>query len=237
MKKILLLKTGSSFPEVCADEGDFEQLFLRQITDSDCQVTVFNAVNGEALPELENYAAVIITGSHHMVSDREAWSEALVPYIREMVERNLYVLGVCYGHQLLAHALGGEAGFHPQGPEVGTHKVELNDAGQQDLLLRTLPTTFYAHLTHSQSALAVPEGATVLAANEHEPHQAFRMGERIWGVQFHPEFSATVTRCYIDNQIAALRESGQNPEKLYSAVVETPQVNALINRFIEIAIA
>ena len=190
MKHLLLLKTGSTFDEVIAHQGDFDQLFITALGDSAIQLDVVDA-RSEELPALDNYQGVLITGSHHMVTDREDWSEALLPYIRAMATQKLPVLGVCYGHQLLADALGGEAGYHPDGREVGTVEIDLTEAGQQDALLGQLPTQFKAHVTHSQSALNLPDNATVLACNDYEPHQAFRIGENIWGLQFHPESIAS----------------------------------------------
>ena len=233
MKHLLLLKTGSTFDEVIAHQGDFDQLFITALGDSAIQLDVVDA-RSEELPALDNYQGVLITGSHHMVTDREDWSEALLPYIRAMATQKLPVLGVCYGHQLLADALGGEAGYHPDGREVGTVEIDLTEAGQQDALLGQLPTQFKAHVTHSQSALNLPDNATVLACNDYEPHQAFRIGENIWGLQFHPEFTADVCKVYLKHQQEPLEELGRDFEQLTGQVSETPDSTALLKRFVEL---
>jgi GMP synthase (glutamine-hydrolysing) len=144
------------------------------------------------------------------------------------------VLGICYGHQLLAHALGGEAGDHPQGAEVGTVTVTLDEAAATDALLRGLPAQFPAHAVHWQSALRLPEGAVRLAGNDHEPVHAFRAGAHAWGVQFHPEFDADVMRGYIDQLAGDLVRAGTNPAALREHVVPTDAAAGLLGRFARI---
>src|SRR5690625_6734079 len=81
------------------------------------------------------------------------------------------MLGVCYGHQLMAAAFGGHVDFHPEGRESGTLAVRLTETGRADALLGTLPERFYAHLTHAQSVLEAPSDAQVLAFNDHDANQ------------------------------------------------------------------
>src|SRR5690625_7156962 len=88
------------------------------------------------------------------------------------------MLGVCYGHQLMAAAFGGHVDFHPEGRESGTLAVRLTETGRADALLRTLPERFYAHLTHAQSVLEAPSHAQVLAFNDHDANPAPRHGPR-----------------------------------------------------------
>src|SRR5690606_38861481 len=107
------------------------------------------------------------------------------------------VLGVCYGHQLLAHALGGRVDDHPAGREVGTVELELDAAGEGDALFGATPAKFRAHATHRQSVLELPPGATVLARSAHDPHHAVRYAPTAWGLQFHPEFSVGIMRGYL----------------------------------------
>jgi len=233
MPHLLLIKTGSSFEEIIQRHGDFEQLFLAAMGDVPATVDIIDAQQSP-LPALSDYDGVLITGSHSMVSDHEAWSDALLPAIREMAERQLPVLGICYGHQLIAEALGGSAGYHPEGAEIGTCPVQLTEAGQADPLLGTLPVTFNAHLTHSQSALTLPDNAVLLACNDYEPHQAFRVNNNIWGVQFHPEFTAGVNRIYFDKQLEKLEALGRDIDTLREQICETTEANTLIRRFVEL---
>lgn len=230
MPRLLIVKTGDAFPEVVRDQGDFEALFQRALSASGFRAGVFDA-RREPMPDLDAIDGLLITGSHAMVSDAEPWSEALKPWLVEARERNLAMLGVCYGHQLMASAFGGVSDFHPAGRESGTHAVRLTDEGRRDVLLGGLPERFRAQLTHAQSVLRAPAGAVVLANNDHDAHQALRYGPRQWSVQFHPEFTAPVMRAYLERQRDALAGQGHDPQRLIDEVAPTPEAGSLLTRF------
>ena len=194
MKPLLIIKVGDAFPEVIRDHGDFETLFQEALATKGFTASVFDPRTGAPLPDPTAIGGLFITGSHSMVSQREPWSEALKPWLSMALEADVPMLGVCYGHQLMAAAFGGHSDFHPVGRESGTHQVRLTDAGREDALLGTLPERFSAQLTHAQSVLEAPIDAVVLVGNAHDPHQALRYGPRQWSVQFHPEFTAPVMR-------------------------------------------
>ena len=141
---------------------------------------------------------------------------------------------MCYGHQLLAEALGGEAGWHPKGREIGTVSVTLTEAGKQDPLLSGLPNTFLAQVTHAQSALVLPPGATLLASNNYEPHQAYRVGDRAWGVQFHPEFTSDIMRGYIFEAYEKLLAAQIPVKKLLASVGHADANYHLLQRFVDL---
>lgn len=238
MPRLTILKTGDSFADVVRDHGDFEDLFLAALAPlaearNDLTLVVHDARREGVPPAPAAGDGVVITGSHAMVSEAEPWSEALKPWLVEARERGVAMLGVCYGHQLMAAAFGGASGYHPAGREVGTRRLRLTDAGRADPLFDALPATFAAQLTHSQSVLSAPPGAAVLADNDHDPFQALRHGPRQWSVQFHPEFSVPVMRAYLAHQRAALAGQGDDPEARLEAVAPTPEAGGLIARFAE----
>ncbi|MDQ2076921.1 glutamine amidotransferase [Marinimicrobium sp. ABcell2] len=231
MPRLLIIKTGDAFPEVVRGHGDFESLFQQVLGQAGFTATVFDPRQGSPLPDQADIDGLYITGSHSMVSEREPWSEALKPWLRDARANNVPMLGVCYGHQLMAAAFGGVSDFHPAGRESGTHQVTLTDAGQSDALLGTLPQRFPAQLTHAQSVLEVPSDVVVLAYNAHDPHQALRYGPRQWSVQFHPEFTTPVMRAYLERQREALREIGHDPQTLIENVITTPDASSLLVTF------
>ena len=233
MSHLLIVKTGDSFADVARDHGDFETLFqnLLAAAPEAMPVRVFDARRATALPNLDAVRGLVITGSHAMVSHAEPWSEALKPWLVEARERNIAMLGVCYGHQLMAAAFGGVSDFHPAGRESGTREIALSEAGREDALLGGLPPRFRAHLSHAQTVLAAPAGSCVLAANAHDPYQALRHGPRQWSVQFHPEFTAAVMRAYLDRQREVLAGQGEDPERLIAEVTDTAESSGLVARF------
>ncbi|MFN3496227.1 MAG: glutamine amidotransferase, partial [Hydrogenophaga sp.] len=195
-----------------------------------------DARSGDALPPLDSVAGVVITGSHAMVSDREAWSEALVPWLQQAVAASVPTLGICYGHQLLAHALGGEVTHHPNGVEIGTVQVRLCTVATEDPLLGPLPPAFNAQAVHWQSVRRLPPQAVLLASSDHEQHHAFRLGRNAWGVQFHPEFSAEALRAYLDGLGPTLAREGLDAERIRAELKETPEAASVLGRFAQLAI-
>jgi GMP synthase (glutamine-hydrolysing) len=187
------------------------------------------------LPDPGSLAAVVLTGSSAMVSEREAWSERTAEWLRGAVAGGTPVLGICYGHQLLAHALGGRVGRNPRGREIGTVWVEALPAARDDALLGELPVRCPVQVTHVESVLELPPGATLLAASEGDPHQAFAVGPRAWGVQFHPEFDADAIRAYLEARRELIRAEGRDPEALLAGVRESPCGPALLRRFAALA--
>ena len=231
---LVIVKLGDTFEALRAQRGDFEHWIADGLDTHALPLLVVDPRRGDALPDPAEVSGAVVTGSHAMVSHREPWSETTAAWLAQLVARDTPVLGICYGHQLLAHALGGEAGDHPQGAEVGTVTVTLDDAAATDQLLRGLPAQFPAHVVHWQSALRLPEGAVRLAGNDHEPVHAFRAGAHAWGVQFHPEFDADVMRGYIDQLAGDLARAGTDPAALREHVVPTDAAAGLLGRFARI---
>lgn len=191
---------------------------------------------GAAPPDTGDWTGVIVTGSAAMVTERHDWSERTAGWLRRVVEAGTPVLGICYGHQLLAHAFGGEVGANPRGREMGTVAIDLHgDAAAADPLFRGLPARFAAQATHLQSVLRPPEGAVLLAANAHDPVHALRIGDRAWGLQFHPEFSVGHMRGYIAARAGALRDEGADPGARIRAVRAAPHARTVLRRFVRLA--
>lgn len=218
-KPLLILKLGSTHPHIAAELQDFEHWIQAGLQDDSLPVQVVDPREGQALPPQADIAGVVVTGSHSMVSDREPWSETAAAWLRDTVAAEVPVLGICYGHQLLAHALGGEVGYHPQGIELGTVPVSLHEAAQDDPLFAGLPTQFDAQAAHRQSVQRLPDGATLLAGNHFEPHHAFRFGTRAWGVQFHPEFGEAATRAYLVTLNGDVPEGAVRPTDVAASVL------------------
>lgn len=232
LKKLFILKLGDTLPDLAARRGDFEDWFIAGLgLDSD-QLSVFDPRTGADFPPLEGVAGLLLTGSHSMVTEHLDWSERAARWTKSVVEAGIPTLGVCYGHQLLAHAFGGEVGNNPSGTQEGTTTIQLTPEGRADPLLGGLGVEqFEAQVSHAQSALALPPGAVRLAFDDWDANQAFRIGERAWGVQFHPEMDADIARTYIQAEWDELLAQGQNPEQILAGVRETPLAAKVLRRF------
>lgn len=231
MKKLLIIKLGDTLPDLAARRGDFEDWFINGLELDASQLQVFDPRSGADFPSFNELAGILLTGSHTMVTEHLDWSERTAAWVKKAVEAGLPTLGVCYGHQLLAHAFGGQIGNNPRGTQEGTTSVELNLAGLNDPLLGTLGVTFAAQVSHAQSVLELPSEATRLAADDWDANQAFRIGEKAWGVQFHPEMDADIASTYIHAESAELTEQGQNPDEMLAKVQETPVAAKVLKQF------
>ncbi|MGO9310239.1 MAG: glutamine amidotransferase [Spirochaetia bacterium] len=231
---ILILKMGSTLPSLKSRKGDFEDWIIAGMGVGRRNVRAVDVSGGEQLPALNGHAGIVVTGSHAMVTDREDWSECAADWLRQAVNAGSPVLGICYGHQLLAHALGGEVGNNPKGREFGTVEVALEEAGRKDDLLSCLPPRARVHVGHTQSVLRLPPGAVRLASNTWDPNQAAWFGPAAWGVQFHPEFDSEIVREYIRHYGNLLAAEGQDPEMSLRSVEEAGSGRTILRRFAEL---
>ncbi|GAB6860796.1 type 1 glutamine amidotransferase [Haloplanus litoreus] len=156
----------------------------------DADLVEFDVTAGDLPPDFD-YDGVVVTGSRASVYWDEPWIADLVSWIERAADRGLPLLGVCYGHQALAVALGGRVEAMDD-IEIGYREIRRED----DALFEGLDAPFVAFETHSDWVVDLPSDATRLAENERGV-QAFRRGD-CWGVQFHPEYdrgsAETVTR-------------------------------------------
>lgn len=203
MHRVLVVRTGSPSPRACSRFGEFTEWFERLLAP---EVVVVDALRGEPFPALDRFGGVVVTGSLASVIEGAPWMDRLGRWL-VAVARSTPVLGVCFGHQLLAHALGGSVERNPRGPEVGTVAVELTAEGRRDPLFAGLESPLLVQAAHEDHVPAAPPGAVVLARNAHAPVQAFGHGPRIRAIQFHPEFDAERSRALCEESRPALEAS------------------------------
>lgn len=231
MRPLLIIKTGEKIPSLAATRGDYEEWIAAGMELAADDVLVSAPYRGEALPAVAELSGVVITGSGAMVTDGEAWMVQCAEWLRGAVSREVPVLGICFGHQLLAHALSGEVAYNPAGVEVGSVTITLAPAAASDRLLGELPAHFTAQLSHRQSVRRLPPGATLLASSQMEPHQAFAYGRSAWGLQFHPEFDELIIRHFIDYYRPQLRYEGRDAESLLASCQSSPHSGAVLQHF------
>jgi GMP synthase-like glutamine amidotransferase len=186
------------------------ELFAPLVVEAGHRLEEWSFGRGTMLPRpLGEYGAVFIFGGgmHIDQEDRHPWLRDETRWLGELLESDVPTLGVCLGSQLIARAAGAEVG-RLAAPEIGWSEVELTEAGTADPVLSVLPTRFDAFQWHHYGH-GLPEGAVELARNP-ASLQGFRLGERLWGVQFHPE----VTEPQVNGWIGDVSDPAPDPEGL-----------------------
>jgi len=243
---ILIVKTGEALAPVRHRRGDFEDWIAQGLGCSVESLEVASVYRGEKLPPADSVAVVVVTGSPAMVTERPEWSEDAARWLAKRVEGDeLPILGLCYGHQLICHGLGGEVGANPAGREMGT--VEVVFAGDpsgpavqpvqgagRGLGPLFEPGRYPSHMSHVESVLRPPEGARVLAQTALDPHAVLAFGPRQWGVQFHPEFDRDIMQGYVEARRDILKAEGLDPDVMIDSAVETEAMTGVLLRFSEL---
>ena len=231
---ILIIHTGNPDAEGLARFGSYGEQLRRAAGLAPGAARIVPVFQDAALPPAHECAAALVTGSPAMVTDREPWSEQAAAWLREAIAAGLPVFGVCYGHQLMAHALGGEVGDNPRGREAGTQAVALSADAQGDPLLADAPARFPAQMQHTQSVLRPPPGARVLGASALDGCQILRYGPAAVSVQFHPEFDDALTRDDLRRRGERYRRMGLDVDALAASVQPSPYAATLARRFLDL---
>jgi GMP synthase (glutamine-hydrolysing) len=230
--KLLIVQVGTPPADIRDQLGDLPSWFAAALGHSPSDMDVVRAFEGELLPSPCKDRVAIITGSWAMVTDRAPWSEYVAQWIREAIRVEMPLFGVCYGHQLIAHALGGVVDYHPTGREVGCELIQLLPSARDDELLKQWPAQFPAHLTHEQSVITLPDGAVALARSAHDPHQIIRYGRHAISTQYHPEFTPGHLEAMIRRRYALLVTEQRDPTQMLNALQETPSAQAIMRQFV-----
>lgn len=232
----LIIETGQPIASLRRHRGFPHWIRVAAGLHRDAAVVV-DVEHGDPLPSSEGFAGVIITGSGAMVTQRLDWSERCAAWLHDAAHAGFPIFGICYGHQLLAHALGGEVGDNPAGREMGTVELSLLPTANDDPLFASMPPRFAVQATHLQSVLREPEGATLLATTALDPRAAFRWGENAWGVQFHPEFSTTHMRGYVRARADAIAREGLDADAMLRGIRAAAHGRQVMRNFVRYAVS
>ncbi|MFE5298264.1 type 1 glutamine amidotransferase [Streptomyces sp. NPDC056632] len=182
---------------------------------------------GEALPaSLEGWAGLIVLGGSPNCQDDTAapWLPRVRALIREAVDARLPLLGICLGAQLMAHALGGRVAPRTREPELGAVPLRRLPAADGDRVLGAVPEGAPAAQWHWDDVELLSPGAVPLLTGDHCVHQAFRVGTRGWGLQFHPEALTGTIADWAAADGARIRAEGGDPDAAVDSVREAEQL-------------
>ncbi len=189
-------------------------------------------VKDSEYPNLENHAGLILTGSPSSAYDEDAWIPRLSDLILEALDRKLPTLGVCFGHQLIAQALGGKVEPNAKGWEIGDPEVKLTAEGKADPIFDGIPDSFRVIQSHKDIVTEMPAESVLLASNDLCAIQAFGMGDYLRTVQFHPEMGPEHLNYILAPRRAMILESaGIDIDTILPKVCSTPESRRVFRNF------
>lgn len=201
MKYIIILDCGSSLLEVSRQFGCAPDWIMKLLQNKDCRFKWVKSYKRENVVHTEG-DAWIITGSPRSVYDELDWMLDMEDKIRNAQHHNTPVLGICFGHQLIAKSFGGRVELNPNGWELGAYPIELTERGLKSRILSGFNNNSIVYQSHGDCVTVLPENAVELALNN-KGNQAFTIHENMYGVQFHPEFSWDIIKKYVSVRSAS----------------------------------
>ncbi len=181
-------------------------------------VDVVTAFDGSALPRRLEHDGLIVLGGGYLPDDddRAPWLPSARALVEQALARSVPFFGICLGGQMLASVGGGKVQGDAGAPEHGSTSITIRAEAADDVLFGGLPAAVPAIENHIDAITALPPGAVWLAETERCPYQAFRLGDRAWGVQFHPEVGPERIRQW---DAEHTRRRGLDLDELYAAAV------------------
>ena len=199
MNKIGILSAGPGLAEIVKIYGHSSEWIPQILLNYNIQFDVIKVYEDDCIID-DNYDGYIITGSKYSVYDNIKWIDKLKYDLLSIIEREKPMLGICFGHQLLAEVLGGNVCKNSKGWELGSYRVQLTKEGIDSPLFNGLSSNEIFYESHQDVVESPPLNSTVLA-NSAKGNQSFVMNKNIYGVQFHPEFNWDITRKLMDIRI------------------------------------
>lgn len=191
--RVGLLQCGHVREDVAVDHGDYPELFAALLAPANLELVTFEVERGHLPSSPQDCDAWLVSGSASSVYEDLEWITSTGAFLAEVVQREVPLVGVCFGHQLLAQALGGKVEKSPNGWGVGIQRYDvvgdLPHWPEADH-----PASFTLLASHQDQVVDLPDGATVIARSSHCPVAAYSLGDRVVAVQAHPEFTPALTR-------------------------------------------
>lgn len=171
----------------------FEQLFQQQSVPA--EFSIYNVVEGHYPDDTQHFDAYLVTGSKADSFGDDPWIQTLKDYLLQRYQRGDKLLGICFGHQLLALLLGGKAERAEQGWGVGTHSYRISE---RNSWMEPMVDDLTLLISHQDQVTALPEQARLIASSDFCPNAAYAIGDQVLCFQGHPEFIHDYSRALLD---------------------------------------
>jgi GMP synthase-like glutamine amidotransferase len=199
--RIGILQADSAIEHLREEFGNYPQMVSLILSEAagGLSFSNYDLLADEWPGDIDECDGYVITGSRRSVYEQEAWIIKLAGWARTLHDRQKPTVGICFGHQLIAHALGGVTEPAPQGWGVGVANTDISS--RRDFMSPWVPTVALV-VSHKDQVTTLPPGAERLGGNDFCPNGMFVLGKHMLGLQGHPEF----TRGYSRGTMAFRRE-------------------------------
>ena len=213
MIRLCVLQAGENNPKIPDDIPKYAEMFrLLFAPVTELELDFIQVRLGEFPDDIDAWNAYLVTGSAAGVYDDLEWIDPLKSLIRDIHAKKKPLVGICFGHQIIAEALGGKAVKSPKGWGVGVRSMAMQDAPSYFEDQNGCLTLLYMH---QDQVIQAPEGARVFAGDDFCPIGAYTIGENVLCLQGHPEFNPELVDAILDirkeiipgDQLAQGRES------------------------------
>ena len=225
-KHVQIISCGPGLSEINNQYGQSSDWVREMIKEKVLNIDIVKIYNGE-MPLCDPQNIWIVTGSRYSVYDNIDWIDTFKKHIKKGINAKVSMLGICFGHQLLASCLGGKVEKNINGWELGSYKISLTAEGQSNLLFNNFQNNDIVYESHQDVVSSLPSGAIELAYTN-KGNQSFCVDDFLYGVQFHPEFTYDVIRKLMDLRLE--RGVEVDDEK----ILESKNGKNILSNFIDI---
>ena len=200
----------------------FEDLFARHAPQ--LELVNFDVRNGELPVSVDACEAFICTGSRFSAYDPEDWIQELKGFLRQLRDANKPFVGICFGHQMMAEALGGKVEKAQQGWGIGVHGLNIV---KQESWMQPEQASCGVQYSHRDQVTRLPENSVLLGESDHCPVAMFRVGETMLGIQGHPEFPAAYVEALVRGRTELI-----GADKVNATKFDAPTDEAIITNWL-----
>ncbi len=209
------------------EDGAGPEMFGQWLSGAGVKVDLWRPYRGETMPEATTGAVMVLGGEMSAWDDHGSpWLGQVRTLLAEATAKGQAVLGICLGAQMLAVACGGRVEESQHGGELGLARIELTAEARRDRLFGAIASPAEAVVWHNDEVVQLPEGAVLLGSSPACKVQAFRIGDRAWGVQFHPEVTTAALEAW------AAADGSQRPGRQARLQLVIAEVAAAEARFL-----
>ena len=196
MMKIGILLVGRASEDLVDEYGTYAEMLIALINTEEqvFEFKTFNILDDEFPKDHLECDGWIVTGSPHGVYEDHSWIPTVSQLINNVYEANLPIFGVCFGHQLIAQALGGHVEKSEKGWGLGLHTYQVNNKPNY---MSNLSEEVTLNICHQDQVLRPPQGATVYAKSEFCENAGFYIKDKVLTMQAHPEFLVDFTKALL----------------------------------------